>query len=153
MGTLKDRLQVDLTAAMKARDELTTAALRMALSSVRKAEVAGKKARELSDDEVLTVLGREVKQRKEAAEAFAGGGRADAADRERAESKVLERYLPAQLSDDDLAAIVAGALAEHGLSGPGQMGAAMRVVQPEVAGRAAGSRVAAEVKRQLAAGS
>lgn len=152
MGALKDRLQVDLTAAMKARDELTTAALRMALSSVRKAEVAGHQARELSDDEVLTVLGREVKQRKEAAEAFAGGGRAEAADRERAECEVLERYLPAQLSDGELADLVAEAITEHSLSGPSQMGAAMRVVQPKVAGRAAGSRVAAEVKRQLAAG-
>ena len=152
MGTLKDRLNADLTTAMKARDELVTATLRMALTAVRTEEVAGKAARELSDQEVLSVLAREAKKRREAAEAFAAGGRAELAERERAENVVLERYLPAQLSDDDLADLVRKGLAEVGVTDVKQLGKAMKVVQAAVAGRAEGGRVAAEVRRQLTAG-
>src|SRR5215468_12111173 len=100
---LKARLESDLRDAMKARDELVTSTLRMAIAAVRNAEVAGKAARELSDDEVLGVLTKEAKKRREAAEAFAGAGRAEAARKEQAEEKILERYLPAQLSDEEIA--------------------------------------------------
>ena len=149
-GTLKTRLSADLTTAMKARDELVTATIRMALTAIRNEEVAGKAARELSDDEVLKVLAKEAKKRTEAAEAFASGGRADRADREIAEGKVLSRYLPAQLTDADLAEVVAGALAQSGVTDVRQMGPAMKAVTAAVGGRAPGGRVAAEVKRQLA---
>ncbi|TQS43793.1 GatB/YqeY domain-containing protein [Cryptosporangium phraense] len=148
-GGLKTRLTTDLTTAMKSRDELVTATLRMALTAIRNEEVAGKAARELSDDEVLRVLTREAKKRTEAAEAFASGGRADRADRERAEGEVLSRYLPKQLSDDELTAVVASALSDAGVTDVKQMGQAMKAVQAAVAGRAPGGRVAAEVKRQL----
>jgi len=106
MSALKDRLQSDLTSAMKARDELRAATLRMALTAVRTEEVAGKSARELDDAEVVTVLTREAKKRREAAEAFASGGRPAQADRERAEGEVLAEYLPAQLGDDELRDLV-----------------------------------------------
>jgi uncharacterized protein len=151
MSELKDRLQSDLTTAMKSRDELRTATLRMALTAVRMEEVSGKSARELDDAEVVTVLGRESKKRREAAEAFDGAGRPDRADRERAEGEVLAGYLPAQLSDDDLRDLVAAAIAETGAEGPRGIGAVMRVVSPQTAGRAEGGRVAAEVRRQLGA--
>jgi uncharacterized protein YqeY len=149
---LKSRLQSDLTRAIRSRDELRAATLRMALTAVKSEEVAGTAARILSDAEVVVVLGREAKKRKEAATAFADAGRADRATRERDELAVLESYLPAQLTDPDLAAIVTGAVAEvaaSGASGMAAMGRVMKLVQPKVAGRADGGRVAAEVKRQL----
>jgi uncharacterized protein len=149
MSTLKARLETDLRAAMKARDELVTSTLRMALAAVRTAEVAGREARELTDDEVLGVLTKEAKKRREAAAAFADAGRAEQASKERAEEEVLGRYLPTQLSDDELAGIVARALAAGGFSGPKGMGPAMKAAQAAVAGRAEGGRVAAEVRRQL----
>lgn len=151
MPELKQRLHDDLNAAMKARDEVTTATLRMALTAVTTEEVAGKQARVLSDDEVLRVLGREAKKRREAAEAFSAAGRAELAERERAEGKVLDRYLPAQLEDAELAELVRAAVAEAGASGPQQMGAVMKLVQPRVAGRADGKRVSDEVRTQLGA--
>ncbi|AEV88995.1 hypothetical protein ACWT_7986 [Actinoplanes sp. SE50] len=149
MGTLKDRLNDDLHAAMKSRDELTTSTLRMALSAVRTAEVAGDEARELSDDEVLAVLTKEAKKRREAATAFDGAGRADQAAKETAEGEVLDRYLPKQLTDAEIAEIVGGALAAGGFTGKAQMGPAMKAAQAAVAGRAEGGRVAAEVRRRL----
>lgn len=149
MGTLKDRLNDDLHAAMKTRDELITSTLRMALSAVRTAEVAGVEARELSDDEVLAVLTKEAKKRREAATAFADAGRADQAAKETAEGEVLDRYLPKQLSDAEITEIVGQALTAGGFSGKGQMGPAMKAAQAAVAGRAEGGRVAAEVRRQL----
>jgi uncharacterized protein len=148
--SLKERLHGDLNAAMKARDELTTATLRMALTAVTTEEVAGSTARQLSDDEVLRVLGREAKKRREAAEAFDGAGRTELADRERAEGTVLDRYLPAQLGDDELGELVAAAIAEAGATTPRDMGAVMKLVQPRVAGRADGKRVSDEVRRRLA---
>ncbi|HSZ43909.1 MAG TPA: GatB/YqeY domain-containing protein [Streptosporangiaceae bacterium] len=150
MPTLKEQLRVDLTAAMKARDETRTRTLRMALTSITKEEVSGDSARDLSDDEVLKILGREAKRRREAAEAFAKAGRPDQAGAERAEEEVIAAYLPAQLSDDELAALVAAAIAETGAAGPAGIGQVMKVVTPKVAGRADGSRVAALVRSQLA---
>jgi uncharacterized protein YqeY len=149
MGTLKDRLNEDLHNAMRGRDELTTSTLRMALSAVRNAEVAGAEARDLSDDEVLGVLTKEAKKRREAATAFSDAGRAEQAAKENAEGEILDRYLPAQLSDAEIAELVAGALQVGGFSGKGQMGPAMKAAQAAVAGRAEGGRVAAEVRRQL----
>jgi uncharacterized protein YqeY len=151
MAELKDRLQSDLTAAMKGRDELRASTLRMALTAIRTEEVAGKSARELDDAEVVTVLTREAKKRREAAEAFDDGGRPDRADRERAEGEVLAGYLPAQLGDDELRDLVAAAIAQTGADGPRGMGQVMKVVTPQTAGRAEGGRVAAEVRRQLGA--
>jgi uncharacterized protein len=150
LNSLKDRLHADLNAAMKARDELTLATLRMALTAVTTEEVAGKTARELSDDEVLTVLTREGKKRREAAEAYDQAQRPELAARERAEGEVLERYLPAQLADEEIAELVRAAIAETGAAGPRDMGAVMKIVQPQVAGRADGKRVSTEVKNQLA---
>lgn len=149
MGTMKDRLTSDMRGAMKARDETATSTLRMALAAVQNAEVAGAQARELSDEEVLGVLTKEAKKRREAAAAFAGAGRQEMAAKERAEEEILSRYLPTQLSDRELAELVAGALAAGGWSGKAQMGPAMKAAQAAVAGRAEGSRVAAEVRRQL----
>jgi len=146
---LKDQLRSDLTTAMKSRDELRTATLRMALAAVSAEEVAGKEARELSDDEVQAVLRREAKKRREAAEAFAGAGRTQQADRERAEGDVLAGYLPAQMEDADLAALVADVITQTGASGMQDMGKVMGAANKAVAGRADGSRVAAEVRRQL----
>jgi hypothetical protein len=150
MAGLKDRLRADLTSAMKARDEVRTRTLRMALTSVSNEEVAGRSARDLSDDEVLKLLAREAKRRREAAEAFAKAGREDQAAAERAEDEVLAAYLPKQLDDAELATIVAEVIGETGASGMGAMGQVMKVVTPRVAGRAEGGRVAAEVRRALA---
>ena len=150
MTGLKDRLQADLTTAMKGRDELRSATLRMVLTAVKTEEVSGKTARELDDAEVVTVLGREAKKRREAAEAFAEGGRLERAERERAEEEVIATYLPAQLSDDELRDLVAAAITETGAAGPKAMGQVMKSVTPKTAGRAEGGRVAAEVRRQLA---
>ena len=147
---LKERLHADLTTAMKSRDELRSATLRMALTAITNEEVAGKKARTLSDDEVVGVLMREAKKRREAAEAFADAGRSELADRERAEGEVLADYLPTPLSDDELVELVRAAIAETDAAGPQAMGQVMKAVQPKVAGRAEGGRIAAEVRRQLA---
>lgn len=148
MSALKDRLNDDLRVAMKARDELTTSTLRMVVAAVRTAEVAGKQARELTDDDVLAVLSKEAKKRREAASAFADAGRAEQVAKETAEGDIIERYLPAQLGEAQLAGIVAGALAAAGTTA---MGPAMKAAQAAVAGRAEGGRVAAEVRRQLSA--
>ena len=143
MAALKDQLRDDLTAAMKARDQVRTRTLRMALTSLSREEVAGSSARELSDQEVIGVLTREAKRRREAAEAFAAAGRDE-------QAAVLDAYLPAQLSDEELAAMAAGVIAETGASGMAAMGQVMKALTPRVAGRADGARVAAEVRRQLA---
>ncbi|ADI08929.1 hypothetical protein SBI_05809 [Streptomyces bingchenggensis BCW-1] len=153
--TLKSRLQDDLTAAIKTRDELRSATLRLTLTAIQKEEVAGETARELSDAEVEKIIAREAKKRREAAEAFAQGGRAEQAERERAEGVVLAEYLPKQLTDEELDALVAEAVQEAaagGAQGPRAMGAVMKIVNPKVAGRAEGGRVAAAVKRRLAEG-
>jgi uncharacterized protein len=152
MSALKDQLQSDLTTAIRAQDELTMATLRMALSAITNAEVSGKEARELSDDEVMVVLTSEAKKRREAAESFDGASATDRADRERAELGVLQRYLPEQLSEDEIKQIVADAVASaaaDGKSGPAAMGAVMKVVTPQTRGRADGGQVAALVKAAL----
>lgn len=149
MPTLKEQLRADLTAAMKARDETRTRTLRMALTSISNEEVSGSVARDLTDDQVTKILSWEAKRRREAAAAFAEAGRDEQAAAERAEEEVLAAYLPAQLSDDELAAIVAAAISETGASGPAGIGQVMKVVTPRVAGRAEGSRVAALVRGQL----
>lgn len=149
MPTLKDRLQQDLTTAIKTRDELRAATLRLALTAVKTEEVAGKASRELSDEEIVRVLTREAKKRREAAVAFEGAGRQDRAERELAEGAVLDEYLPAQLSDAELEGLVATAIAEAGVTEPRAMGQVMKIVTPRLAGRAEGGRVAAEVRRQL----
>jgi hypothetical protein len=151
MAALKDRLRTDLTAAMKSRDAVRTRTLRSALTAVSTAEVAGATSRELSDDEVIKVLAREAKRRREAADAFAAAGRAEQASAERAEGVVLDGYLPAQLSDDELTSIVAVGISESGAAGPRALGEVMKLITPTIAGRADGARVAAEVRRQLGA--
>jgi uncharacterized protein len=150
VSDLKDRLRADLTTAIKSRDQIRSSTLRMVLTAITNAEVSGKAARELTDEDVLDVLTSEGKKRREAAEAFDTGGRPDRAERERAEEAVIDAYLPAQLSDDELRGLVATAIAESGAEGPRGMGAAMKVLTPKTAGRADGGRVAAEVRRQLA---
>jgi uncharacterized protein YqeY len=149
VAELKDRLRADLNAAMRARDQVRMRTLRMALTSITNEEVAGAAARDLSDDEIVRVLTREARKRKEAAEAFSAAGRDDRAAAERAEGDVLAGYLPAQLSGDELAALVAEAIAETGASGMTSMGLVMRTVTPRIAGRADGARVAAEARRRL----
>jgi uncharacterized protein len=149
VAELKDRLRADLNAAMRARDQVRMRTLRMALTSITNEEVAGAAARDLTDDEVLNVLTREARKRREAAEAFSAAGRDDQAAAERAEGDVLAGYLPAQLSDDELAALVAAAIAETGATGMPGLGLVMKTVTPRVAGRADGARVAAEVRRRL----
>ena len=151
MAELKDRLRADLTTAIKARDELTTATLRMALTAVTNAETSGKAAHELTDAEVLQVLTKEAKKRREAADAFTAAGRAELADRERAEGTVLDRYLPAQLTEAEIREIVTAGIAEVGATEMRQMGAVMKAVQPKVQGRADGKAVSDEVRRQLGA--
>jgi uncharacterized protein YqeY len=151
MSMLKDRLRADLTTAIKARDEVTSSTLRMVLTAVTNAEVSGKEARELTDEDVMTVLGSEGKKRREAAEAFDGAGRTAQADKERAEAAVIAGYLPEQLSADEIATLVAAAIAQSGAAelGPRGIGAVMGIVTPQGKGRADGGVVAAEVRRQL----
>ena len=149
MAELKERLRADLNAAMRARDRVRMRTLRMALTSITNEEVAGASARDLSDEEVVKVLAREARKRREAAEAFGAAGRDEQAAAERAEGKVLADYLPAQLSDEELAELVSSAIAETGASGMQGMGQVMKMLTPRVAGRADGARVAAEVRRRL----
>ncbi|MGH4020817.1 MAG: GatB/YqeY domain-containing protein [Pseudonocardiaceae bacterium] len=155
MAELKDRLRADLSSAIKARNTTTVATLRMALAAVRTEEVAGSSARELTDDEVVAVLAREAKKRRESAEAFTGAGRDELAAQERAEGEVLAGYLPTQLGDEDLAELVAAAVDEVAAQlgerpGQRQMGQVMKVATGKVAGRAEGARVAATVRAALA---
>lgn len=154
MSELKQRLRTDMTTAIKAKDELVLATLRMVLAAVATEEVSGTASRELTDDEVLRVLTREAKKRREAAEAFDGAGRTELAARERAEGEVLAAYLPAQLDDAELAAIAERAVADVTAQlgerpGQRQMGQVMKLASAAVAGRAEGSRVAAAVRALL----
>ncbi|MFJ2028306.1 GatB/YqeY domain-containing protein [Streptosporangium sp. NPDC087985] len=151
MSALKDKLKADLTASMKSRDEIRTRTIRMALAAVNVEEVAGKSARELSDEEIIRVLTKEAKKRREAAEAFSGAGRTEQAQAEVDEQAVLEEYLPAQLSDEELGALADEAIAESGATGPQAMGQVMKVLNPKVAGRAEGGRVAQAVRARLTA--
>ena len=152
MAELKDRLRAGLNDAIRSRDQVRLRTLRMALTSITNEEVAGASARDLSDEEIVKVLTREARKRREAAEAFGAAGRAEQAAAERAEGDVLADYLPAQLGDDELAELVAAAIAETGATGMEGMGQVMKTLTPRVAGRADGARVAAEVRRRLGAG-
>ncbi|MBG0827243.1 GatB/YqeY domain-containing protein [Planomonospora sp. ID67723] len=151
MSALKDKLKADLTASMKSKDEIRTRTIRMALAAVNVEEVSGKTARELTDDEIVKVLTKEAKKRREAAEAFSAAGRTEQAQAEVDEQAVLDEYLPAQLSDAELGALVDEAIAESGASGPQAMGQVMKVLNPKVAGRAEGGRVAQAVRARLSA--
>ena len=150
MSRLKDRLRSDLTDAIRSRDQLRADTLRMVLTSVTTEEVAGTEAHQLSDDEVLKVVAKEAKKRREASSAYTGAGRAELAAREDAELVVIEAYLPAQLTDEEIEALVTEAVAETGATGMPQLGLVMKTVQPRGAGRADGGRVAAIVRRVLA---
>jgi uncharacterized protein len=150
-STLKERLRSDLTEAIKDRDKLRSGTIRMVLTAITEAEVAGSEAIELSDQQVLDVVIREAKKRREAEAAYANAGRSQLAEKERAESNVLADYLPQQLTQDDIAAIVADAIASTGAVELGMkgMGKVMALVTPQTKGKADGSVVAAEVRRQL----
>lgn len=153
MTNLKEQLHTDLTAAIKAKDSLTSGTLRMVLAAITNEEVSGKEARVLNDQDMITVLNREAKKRKEAATAYDDAKRPELADKERAELGIIQAYLPAALSDEDLAKIIAAAVAEvaaSGATGPSAMGAVMKIVSPQVSGRADGGAVAAAVKSALA---
>jgi uncharacterized protein YqeY len=147
--SIKETLQKDLTEAIRGRNEITSGTIRMVLTAITNEEVAGKEARVLSDDEVITVLSREAKKRREASEAFEAAGRADKAALEKSEGEVIAHYLPAQLSEADIAAIIAEAIASTGAAGPADMGKVMGAVKPKIAGKADGGVVSALVKAAL----
>ena len=148
---LKETLQADLTEAIRSRDELKSGTIRMLLAAIQVEEVAGKEARVLKDDEIIKVLSREAKKRREAVDAFKDAGRADKAEQEAKEGEVILKYLPAQLSEDEIKKIVADAIAETGANSPQQMGQVMKIVQPKVAGKADGAMVSSLVKAALGA--
>ena len=150
-STLKERLRSDLTVAIKDRDKVRSGTIRMVLTAITEAEVAGSKAIELSDQQVLEVVIREAKKRREAEEAYASAGRTELAEKEHAESDVLADYLPQQLTASEISAIVADAIASTGAAELGMkgMGKVMSQVAPQTKGRADGSVVAAEARRQL----
>jgi uncharacterized protein YqeY len=149
---LKEKLQNDLTEAMRARDEVRSSTIRMVLTAIKNEEVSGKEARDLSDAEVITVLSREAKKRREAAEAFEQAGAADRAANEKAEGVIIAEYLPAQLSESEIKETIAAAIAESGATGPQQMGQVMKLIQPKIAGRADGGIVSSLVKAALSGG-
>ena len=146
---LKERLKSDLTEAIRARDEVRAGTIRMALTSITNEEVSGKEARVLTDAEIITVLSREAKKRREAAEAYDSAGSKERGDRERAEGLVIAEYLPSQLSESELHEMIKAAIVETGASGPSGMGQVMKVLSPKIAGRADGSKVSAAVKSAL----
>jgi len=150
--SLKEKLQNDLTSSMRARDEVRSSTIRMILTSIKNEEVSGKEARDLSDAEIITVLSREAKKRREAAEAFDQAGAKDRADQERAEGGIIAEYLPAQLSESEIKELIAAAIAETGANSPAQMGLVMKSLQPKTAGKADGGLVSSLVKAALAGG-
>ena len=150
--SIKESLQHDLTEAIRSRDELTSGTIRMVLTAITMEEVAGKAARELSDAEVITVLSREAKKRREAAEAFTEGGHPDRAERERLEGEFIITYLPAQLSEDEIKKMIADAIAQSGASGPAGMGLVMKIISSKIAGKADGGTVSGLVKAALTGG-
>ncbi len=149
---LKETLQSNLTEAIRSRDEIKSGTIRMVLTAITNEEVSGKEARVLSDAEIITVLSREGKKRREAAEAFADAGRADRAEQEKKEGEIIATYLPAQLSDDEVKKIIADAIAQTGASGPQGMGQVMKLVTPQTAGKADGGLVSGLVKAALTGG-
>ena len=149
---LKEKLQNDLTEAMRARDEVRSSTIRMILTAIKNEEVSGKEARVLSDAEVITVLSREAKKRREAAEAFEQAGAKDRSDMEKAEGVVIAEYLPVQLSESEIREMINAAIAETGATGPQQMGLVMKSIKPKIAGRADGGVVSSLVKAVLSGG-
>ena len=149
-STLKSTLRGDLHDAIRSQDKVRSGTLRMTLTAITNAEVAGTQAKELTDEEVLKVIAKEAKKRKESSTAYVDAGRPELAEIEDAELAVLEAYLPQQLGDADLERIVRAAVASTGASGKGQMGQVMKAAQGEIAGRADGGRVAAIVRKVLA---
>ena len=150
--SLKEKLQNDLTDAMRSRDELRSSTIRMVLTAIKNEEVSGKEARELSDSEIITVLSREAKKRREAAEAFEQAGANDRAATEKAEGGVIAEYLPKQLSESEIKDLIAAAIKESGAATPAQMGQVMKALQPKIAGKADGGTVSALVKAALTGG-
>ena len=148
--SIKETLKTDLNAAMKSRNSVVAETIRMVLTAITNEEVAGKEKKELSDAEVITVLTREAKKRREAAEAFEQGGRADRAAAERAEGEVIASYLPAQLSEAEIKNLIAETIAAVGASGPADMGKVMGGLKAKVAGKADGATVSNLVKAALA---
>ena len=147
--SIKESLRADLTEAIRGRNEITSSTIRMVLTAITNEEVAGKEARVLSDDEVITVLSREAKKRREASEAFESAGRADKAALEKAEGEVIAKYLPAQLGIDEIKKLISDAIASTGSAGPADMGKVMGAVKPLIAGKADGSVVSTLVKEAL----
>jgi uncharacterized protein YqeY len=147
---LKEKLQADLTQAIRSRDEVVSGTVRMLLAAITNEEVAGKAARVLTDSEIITVLSREVKKRREAVDAYTQVKRDDLASKEKAEAAVIAKYLPAQLSEDEMKKLIQDAIAETGASGPAGMGLVMKVLQPKIAGKADGGVVSGLVKAALA---
>ncbi len=149
MSDLKNKLQSDLNDAIKSRNTLVAETIRMVLAAITNEEVAGKEKKELSDAEVITVLTREAKKRREAAEAFEQGGRADKAATERAEGEVIAGYLPEQLSEAEIKKLIEETIAAVGASGPADMGKVMGALKAKVAGKADGAMVSSLVKAAL----
>jgi len=147
--SIKETLQANLTEAIRSRDEIVSGTIRMVLTAITNEEVSGKEARTLTDAEIITVLSREAKKRREAAEAFADAGRADKAALEKAEGEVIAKYLPEQMSEDEIKKLIAAAIAQTGANGPGDMGKVMGVIKGQTAGKADGSIVSGLVKEAL----
>ena len=147
--SLKAKLRDDLTEAIRSKNELRSSTLRMVLTAITNEEVSGKEARVLTEAEVIAVLTREAKKRKEAAEAFNQGGAQDRAERERQEGLVIAEYLPSPLSQEELMSLIDEAMAATGASGPSGMGLVMKYLQPKIAGRADGARISSQVKMRL----
>jgi uncharacterized protein YqeY len=150
--SIKETLREDLTASIRSQDKVVSETLRMVLTAITNEEVAGKEARTLTDDEVITVLSREAKKRREAAEEFSKAGRDDKAAAEKAEGVIIAKYLPAQLSEDEIKKIIADAVAKTGAAGPADMGKVMGAIKPLIAGKADGALVSSLVKSTLAGG-
>jgi uncharacterized protein YqeY len=149
---LKETLKSDLTEAIRSSNKVVSGTIRMVLTAITNEEVSGKEARVLSDEEIITVLSREAKKRREAAEEFAKAGRTDRAVEEKAEGEVIAKYLPAQLSEDDIKKLIADAVTSTGAAGPADMGKVMGVIKPKIAGKADGGLVSSLVKAALAGG-
>ena len=149
---LKETLKSDLTEAIRSSDKVVSGTIRMVLTAITNEEVSGKEARVLTEDEIITVLSREAKKRREAAEEFAKANRPDKSAEEKAEGEVIARYLPAQLSEDDIKKMIAAAVASTGAAGPGDMGKVMGAIKAQIAGKADGSLVSSLVKAALAGG-
>ena len=150
--SLKEKLQTDLTSSMRNRDEVRSSTIRMILTSIKNEEVSGKEVRELNESELITVLSREAKKRREAAEAFDQAGAKDRAETERAEGAIIAEYLPKQLTEDEVKELIEAAIKETGANSPAQMGLVMKNLQPKIAGKADGALVSSLVKASLAEG-